>query len=77
MPTAKLIEDSEQTNGSEFSAKGAGHRYWTFSPRTRPWPPIEQQVLGLVRLGLKVHDIAGLLGVHPRVVVKARIVTPA
>jgi hypothetical protein len=31
-----------------------------------PRPAIEQQVLELVRLGLKVHDISGLLGVHPR-----------
>jgi hypothetical protein len=40
-------------------------------PQT-PRPAIESKVLELVRLGLKVHDIAGLLGVHPRVIKEIR-----
>lgn len=42
------------------------------TPRPAPIPQIEARVHELVRHGLKVHDIAGLLGVHPRVVTRAQ-----
>jgi hypothetical protein len=34
--------------------------------------PMSGKVLELMRHGLKVHDIASLLGVHPRVVMEVR-----
>jgi hypothetical protein len=34
-------------------------------------PTVEARILELVRLGLKVHDIAALLGAHPKAVARA------
>jgi DNA-binding NarL/FixJ family response regulator len=33
-----------------------------------PRPAIESRVLELVKLGLKVHDIAAMLNTHPRAI---------
>jgi hypothetical protein len=59
--------------GDSIAMRGARDREGVPGCRTLAAGPISHaKVLELVRLGLKVHDISGLLGVHPRVVKRGR-----
>jgi hypothetical protein len=60
--------------GRDHSVGVASHndREPAGAPSRAPRPAIESKVHELMRLGLKVHDIAGLLGLHPRVIKEVR-----